>query len=236
MRPVKSAVSPVIEEYLEAIYNLAMEGEPVIGARLAEKFGVSAPTVTATLKRMRADGYLAGSPPTVTLSDDGRRAAEASLRRHRLCERFLAEVMGMDWCEAHEEAHHLEHGLSPAMERRMVEVLGNPRTCPHGNPIPGSDVDPLTFLREQQAVRVTDAPLDAPMRVVCISEVVEDESALLRYLGDRGVHPGAPLRVMERAPGEGPLLVEIRPEQAPVALDHIVAQKLWVAPTNVEGP
>lgn len=235
MASSRAPVSPVIEEYLEAIYNIAMEGDTVVGARLAEKFRVSPPTVTATLKRMRSDGFLMDTPAGIALSTAGKRAAESSLRRHRLCERFLSEVLGMDWCQAHEEAHHLEHGLTPAMEERMFTVLGNPRTCPHGNPIPGGDIDPLTFLQEQGAVRLTEASPESPVRVVCISEVVEDESALLRYLGERGMHPGAIIRVTNRAPGSGPLAVRMGDEAATMALDHSVAHKIWVAPVTRDG-
>jgi len=222
--------SPVIEEYLQAIYNLAMEGEPVVGARLAEKFGVSPPTVTATLKRMRADHLLSDALGEVALSDQGKVAAEASLRRHRLCERFLAETLGMDWVEAHEQAHHLEHALTPEIEASMVAKLGNPRTCPHGNPIPGSGFDPLTYLREQGAVRLSDARAGSPLRVVSISEMVEDETALLRYLGERGVRPGATLRVVEHAPKNGPTVARLDRDGQTVALEHAVAHKLWVAP------
>lgn len=226
----KSPVSPVVEEYLQAIYNLAMEGEPVVGARLAEKFGVSPPTVTATLKRMRADGLLLETRAGVALSDAGKTAAEASLRRHRLCERFLAETLGMDWVEAHEQAHHLEHALTPEIEASMVAKLGNPRTCPHGNPIPGAGFDPLAYLHEQGAVRLSDAPAGSPFRVVSISEMVEDETALLRYLGERGVRPGAALRVIEHAPTNGPTVARLDRSGQTIALDHAVAHKLWVAP------
>lgn len=230
MKLARSSVSPVVEEYLQAIYNLAMEGEPVVGARLAERFGVSPPTVTATLKRMRADGLLADTHGEVALSDEGVAAAESSLRRHRLCERFLAETLGMDWVEAHEQAHHLEHALTPEIEASMVAKLGNPRTCPHGNPIPGAGFDPLTYLREQNAVRLSDAPAGRPFRVVSISEMVEDETALLRYLGERGVRPGAALRVVEHAPGGGPTVARLDRDGQTVALAHAVAHKLWVAP------
>ncbi len=235
MRTESTPVSPVIEEYLEAVYNLAMEGEPVVGARLAEKFRVSAPTVTATLKRMRADGFLVDGKRGVELSAAGKAASESSLRRHRLCERFLSEVLGMDWCQAHEEAHHMEHALTPAIEHRMVAVLHNPTTCPHGNPIPGANIDPLTYLQEQGAVRLTDVAVDVGVRVVCISEMVEDESALLRYLGDRGVRPGAIVRVVNRGPGTGPLAATVGDDEGVVALDFGVAHKLWVAMAGGEA-
>jgi Fe2+ transport system protein FeoA len=105
--------------------------------------------------------------------------------------------------------------------------LGNPRTCPHGNPIPGSALHARDFLRAHQAVRLSDLPLNEPMFVLCISEVVEDETVLLRYLGEQGIRPGAQVVVHDRGPGEtGPLMLEVNGHA--VALDREVANKVWV--------
>src|SRR5438105_4489297 len=142
-------LSPAAQEYLETVYNITVEGDRVVNARLAEKFRVSAASVTEMLRRLERDGYVALEPATGgTLTDRGIAAAEAELRRHRLAERFLFQVLRMDWIAAHVEAHALQHGLTPAIEAQMVAVLGNPTTCPHGNPIPGSAPATLDFLRK----------------------------------------------------------------------------------------
>lgn len=238
-----TTTSNVIREYLETIYNLAVEGDPIVGARLAEKFGVTAPNVAAVLGRMKRDGLIimpgrgrGRAGDGIELTDQGRTEAEALLRQHRLAERFLADVLGMDWVQAHEEAHHLERGISPAIETRLMALLGNPRTCPHGNPIPNGSVDTVGYLRQQHARRLNSADEGVPMKVVLISEVVEDESALLNYLGQMYIMPGARATLLGRVPDDNSLRVSITPrgeppEAAPqtVSLSNDLAAKIWVA-------
>src|SRR5579864_465362 len=162
-------MSSVTAEYLETIYNVTMEGDEVIAARLADKFKVSAPNVATILGRMEQQGLIRRDErKAVTLTDDGRTRAEAALRRHRLSERFLLEVLGLDWITAHEEAHHLEHGLTPEIEERMDEVLGHPTTCPHGNPIPGGVPDAALYLRDQGAQRLSEAEHGRRLQVICV--------------------------------------------------------------------
>lgn len=186
--------SAVTEEYLEAIYNMTMEGDAVIGARLADKFGVSRPTVTETVKRLVAERLVIQcADKSLTLTAAGRRLTEDVLRRHRLAERMLFDLLGMDWIEAHEQAHTLEHGMTGELAARISERLGHPATCPHGNPIPGNTTSGIAFLREHAAFRLTEAKPGQPVRVVLISEVVEDESAVLRQVGEAGIHPRARL-------------------------------------------
>ncbi|HUP26911.1 MAG TPA: metal-dependent transcriptional regulator, partial [Chloroflexia bacterium] len=197
-------ITPVTREYLETIYNITVEGDPVVGVRLAEKFGVSPPNVADILKRMQRDGLILmpgrgrGRPGEgIELTPEGRAQAEGLLRQHRLAERFLVDILGMDWVQAHEEAHNLERGMSPAVEEHLMSLLGNPGTCPHGNPIPSKTVNTVEYLREQKAVRLTSAEPGVPMVVLLISEVVEDETALLVYLGKMQIMPGAKLTVLE---------------------------------------
>jgi DtxR family Mn-dependent transcriptional regulator len=161
------------------------------------------------------------------LTEQGAAEAEASLRRHRLAERFLLEVLGMDWITAHEEAHALAHALTPAIDAHMVTVLGHPTTCPHGNPIPGSAPQARDFLRGQNALRLSAAPVGVPLRVVCISEVVEDETALLRYVGAVGLRPASLLTVTGRDPAQSACTIQVRGQQA--ILGHALAAKIWVA-------
>ena len=150
--------TPVAEAYLETIYNMTMEGEPVIGARLADRFSVSRATATETIKRLVADGYAVQHPDkSVALTPAGQDITEQALRRHRLTERLLFDVLGMDWISAHEQAHALEHWISDEVEQRISALLGHPATCPHGNPIPGNASSGWAFLKEQDAIRLADA-------------------------------------------------------------------------------
>jgi DtxR family Mn-dependent transcriptional regulator len=235
-----SAITPVTREYLEAIYNLTVEGDPVVGARLAEKFGVSAPNVAEVLKRMQRDGLIlmpgrgrGRQGEGIELTDEGRAQAEGLLRQHRLAERFLVDILGMDWVQAHEEAHNMERGMSPAVEERLMTVLNNPRTCPHGNPIPTANMNTVEYLREQNALRLTTAPVDVTMKVLLISEVVEDESALLRGLGQMDIMPGATITVLERDEAGHMLKVQIIPrntngEGRTESVTSELAAKIWV--------
>jgi DtxR family Mn-dependent transcriptional regulator len=239
----------VTREYLETIYNLTVEGDPVIGARLAEKFGVSPPNVAEVLKRMERDGLIrmpgrgrGRQGEGIELTEIGQAEAEALLRQHRLAERFLADVLGMDWVQAHEQAHFLERGMSPAIEERLTRLLGNPRTCPHGNPIPTQTMNTVDYLREQHALRLSSAEVGVPLRVVLISEVVEDESALLTYLGQLEIMPGARMTVLKQNPVEHSLDAHIVPRTAVrdmpleeaeksaqvVSLSTDLAAKIWV--------
>lgn len=217
-------------EYLETIYNITVEGDAVVNARLAEKFGVSPPSVTEMLHRLDRDGYISTDRSTGThLTDKGIAVAEESLRRHRLAERFLLDVLKMDWIAAHEEAHALQNSLTPSIEEHMLTLLGNPTTCPHGNPIPGSAPSTSDYLRRHHAMRLSRAPAETSLRVLCISEVVEDETALLRSVGELGIRPNADLIVRETDPLESDrLTLDIGSRS--VELKRAVADKIWVYP------
>src|SRR5579862_8727413 len=129
---------PPLEEYLEAIHELGEEGITVIQARLAERLGHSAPAVSEMIKRLRDEGYIQAKGRSLSLTDSGRAVAESVVRKHRLAERLLTDIIGLPWDKAHLEAGRWEHVISDEVEERLVEVLGHPTTCPHGNPIPGS--------------------------------------------------------------------------------------------------
>jgi len=219
--------SAVTEEYLETIYNMTMEGDPVIGARLAEKFRVSRPTVTETIKRLVADGYVVQhEDKTVTLTPSGRELTEQVLRRHRLAERLLFDVLGMDWIQAHEHAHELEHSMSSEVEQQISQRLGHPPTCPHGNPIPGNSASGVAFLKEQNAFRLAEAETGQTVRVVLISEVVEDETEVLRRLSDTGLHPKALVTVLDSAP-DSSVVFETRERVR--TMPRELATKIWVS-------
>ena len=215
-------------EYLETVYNVTVEGDSVVNARLAEKFGVSPPSVTEMIHRLERDGYVTFDRAVgLQLTAEGIAVAENSLRRHRLAERFLQQVLDMDWIQAHEEAQSLQKALTPAIEAHIVQLLRNPTTCPHGNPIPGTGPSPQDYLRSHDAVRLSAAPFGAPVRVLCVSEVVEDESALLRMVGEYGLRPGADLARRE-LDGDGESLVRLEVDSRWVDLARAVAEKIWV--------
>ena len=197
--------SVTIEDYLQAVYNMIREGRTVIAARLTEKMGVAAPTVWETLQRMQRDGLVKlGARKEITLSEAGMEAAESVMRRHRLAECLLVDILGLAWHEAHEEAHRIEHAISPRVEARILAVLGNPTTCPHGNPIPGYSQEPppptvaLNSLSEGEEVTIEN-----------ILEDAEEDQDLLRYLQKNGLVPGARLKVVEVAPFNATMTVEV---------------------------
>ncbi len=138
------------QEYLEALYEMAEEGIPMVQARLAEWMGVSRASVSEAVKRLTRDGLVVTEGRTLSFTPGGTRMAVAQVRRHRLAEHFLIRVIGLPWHKAHEEAGRWERAISDEVEARMVEILGDPGACPHGNPIPGSanavDLDRLVPL------------------------------------------------------------------------------------------
>src|SRR3972149_6856106 len=127
-----------IEDYLQLIYTMRSEGKPIIAARIKERRSVSAPTAWATLKRMERDGLVRlDRNHEIELSPKGQQLAESIIRRHMLAERLLTDILKLEWAEVHDEAHKIEHAISPIVERQILTILNNPQTCPHGNPIPG---------------------------------------------------------------------------------------------------
>lgn len=224
--------SAKVEAYLETIYNMDMEGEVIIGARLAEKFRVKAPTVTEMLKRLeKADYVEVDAQHTIHLTQAGLTLAEAILRRHRLTERFLTDMLGMQWHEVHQEASRLEHYISGAVEERVLAALGHPVTCPHGNPIPGAVKDARGYLTRHSASRLPTTN-GKSMRILCVSEVVEDEEEIVQALHERGLTPGTPVR-WQGATGEE--CTVLRGEYT-LVMPYRLANALWVVPAKDREP
>ena len=216
--------SEVVAHYLEAIYYMWSEGEPLRSARLADWLGVSRPTVTVAVRRMAGYGMVRmNKRKEIELTASGRRAAEAIVRRHRIMERWLTDGLGLDWVTADEEAARLEHAVSEVVERRLYEVLGRPTTCPHGNPIPGySEALP-------REVRLATLETGTRASVSRVSEVAEREApTLLTYLHERGLTPGRELAVIE-VDGVA-RTIRVRAGKRSVTLSHDTAAKLWVVP------
>ena len=216
--------SEVVSRYLEAIYYMWSEGEPLRSARLADWLGVSRPTVTVALRRMTRDGMVRmNGRKEIELTARGLKQAESIVRRHRIMERWLTDGLGLDWVTADEEAARLEHAVSQVVEDKVYEALGRPRTCPHGNPIPGhSKAAP----REKRLATLTSGARAAVSRV---SEVAEREAPLLlAYLAERRLIPGRELEVLE-VDGIG-RTIRLRAGGREVTLSHDTAAKLWVVP------
>jgi DtxR family Mn-dependent transcriptional regulator len=168
------------EEYLERIYWLEEAGLAMTGANLARAMHLSAPTVHEMIGRLERDGYVARKEDkTLFFTDSGRDHATAIVRRHRLVERFLTDILGIPWDDVHEEAERLEHAMSPTLEARMLAAIGDARTCPHGHPI--GDVE------REPGVPLADVELGAKVRVLRFENEAED---LLHYLMDIGLEPG----------------------------------------------
>lgn len=213
---------PPVEEYLETILELEESGVPAMRARLVERLGVSAPAVSETVARLEREGYLhLDEARVIRLSDAGRDYATAVMRRHRLAERLLTDVLGVPWAEVHEEACRLEHAISPRLERYLVERLGDPGTCPHGNPIPGSahpvDDEPLTTLAEVKA--------GGAAVIRRIDEELEAHPDDMHTLESNRLLPGQALTVRTAAPGG--LVVAV--DGVEVAVTDAIAAKVYVA-------
>jgi DtxR family Mn-dependent transcriptional regulator len=212
----------VIGRYLEAIHYMEAEGETVRSARLADWLGVSRPTVTVALRRMTRDGMVRiNSRKEIELTEQGRQASAAIVRRHRIMERWLTDVLGLDWVAADEEAARLEHAVSDLVEHRLWETLGQPTRCPHGNPIPGyAELNP-------EEVRLSSLERGSRAEVSRISEVAEREApTLLRYLLERRLVPGRQLEVLEVDAVGRTLRLAVAGRD--ITLSHETAGKIWV--------
>jgi DtxR family Mn-dependent transcriptional regulator len=215
---------PPVEEYLQTIESLNEEGAPVIQARIAERMGKSAPSVSEMLDRLTTEGYVDRTGREITLTTQGHAVAEGVIRKHRLAERLLVDVIGLPWHLVHEEAGRWEHVMSDDVEARLVALLGDPGTCPHGNPIPGS-----ANLQDPPAgqVALAEAVLGQTVRFERMTEEVELDGASLRYLDDAGFIPGTTAEILTRAP-DGTLVVSLGGQS--LALGHELCERLFVVP------
>ena len=220
MRAVSDGFHPPVEEYLEAIHSLEEEGAQVIQARLAERLGHSAPSVSETVRRLKADGYVQVKNRAIVLTGRGRERAESVVRKHRLAERLLTDIIGLDWHKAHTEAGRWEHVISDEVEERLIQLLEHPTTCPHGNPIPGAGAP-----RRDLHALSGSTPGDR-VRLERISEQVEWDDDSLVYLSEHGFVPGVDAQVQAKAP-DGTLTLQLR--DGTIALGPALADKLFVA-------
>ena len=164
--------------------------------------GVSGPTVTATLKRLESRGFITRSGGKISLSPQGEILALDIIRRHRISERFLVDVLGMSWDEAHEDACRLEHALSHRVLERLEQFLDNPDSCPHGHPIPTAE-------GQVNLAEVTLLGDHGPGVSLLISRVLEEDEAMLAYLGSMKMYPGSRVIIRDVAPFRGPITIEV---------------------------
>ena len=222
MSPRATETTASVQDYLAAIYDLQGSGKPVIGARLAKHMKISPPAVTEALQRMARLGYIKSSAgKEISLTPKGKALAEVMARRHRLLERWLTDILGLDWTEAHEEAHRLEHALYPKVEDRLAAILGMPTTCPHGNPIPG-----MARQLSTHPFPLDQAKEGSTVVVERITEEAEADRKLLEHLWQNGVRPGMKLKIQEVAPWAG--TITTTSDGKTIVLGLAAAGKIWV--------
>ncbi len=211
-------------DYLEALFELEEERFPLVQAELSRWMGVSRASVSEHVKRLVADGLLTAEGRTLGFTREGRDMAIVLVRRHRLAEHLLIDIIGLPWHQAHEEAERWERVISSDIEDRLVILLDDPGACPHGNPIPGSahEVD-VTRL-----VALKDVPAGTAATLRRLTEDLELELDVMRFLEDSGLMPGGELRVNGVGP-DGSMSLTVGRE--PVALGAHLADNLWVEPT-----
>ncbi len=207
------------EMYLRTVLELEEEGIPALRARLSERLGLSAPSISEGVARLEDQGLLRlAEDRTVQLTDDGRERAEHVMRKHRLAERLLVDVIGLEHEYVHEEACRWEHVISDRVERKLVDFLGNPTTSPYGNPIPGAS-DPAV---EVVPLAQTD---DGPVRMHSISESLQSDAEVIHVLHEHGMRAGEVVNVVHTPEAVVLELSEHRVELAPEA-----AKLVYVVP------
>ena len=203
------------EHYLETIFWLEEAGLPITGANIARAQQVSPPTVHEMVRRLERDGFIErAADKTLAFTETGREHAASVVRRHRLVERFLTDVMGIPWDEVHEEAERMEHAMSPRLEESMRRAIGDATTCPHGHPIVAGGREP--------GVPLADVAEGAKVRVLRFENEAED---LLKYLKEAGLYPGLEGTVAD--PGEEEITVASDGER--ISITRSVAETVSVA-------
>jgi DtxR family Mn-dependent transcriptional regulator len=199
--PAAGEHHPAFEEYCECIFELQEDDVAVIQARIADRLQVSRPAVSEMIRRLEAEGLITNDG-SILLTAKGLVLAQRVVRRHRLAERFLTDLLGLSWAEAHHEAGKWEHIMSDNVEAAMDRVLGSPTTCPHGNPIPGSNYD------ERPMKPLVDTEVGEAFTVLRIPEELEFTPGLLDFLEASSIQPGQRGTITACSP-DGTITVEI---------------------------
>jgi len=214
-------VTPTIEEYLEAIYKLQEREGSAKTTELAKELKVALGTITNTIESMEKRSLIVHHPyKGVRLTGKGRKIALDVVRRHRLSERLLVDILRLEWSKAHDAACKLEHAFADKeLSRPLEEALGHPKTCPHGSPIP-SESGKLTEERSEALLALNAGEKGT------IVKVTDERQDILQYLGKLGLVPGALVKIEEKAPFDGPIMVSVG--DANYALGRNVASVIWV--------
>ena len=220
--PDLRALNPASKEYLEAIFELGEEGQRILQARIGERLGLAPATVSEGVKRLVAEGYVTvDASRQIALTDEGNRVAEALVRRHRLAERMLVDILGIPWHLCHQQAEDWEKVMTPEVEQAILAKLDGEATCPHGNPIPGEpSAIPWSDLKSVAAMGVGERG-----RLKRLLEDVELDGEVLEYLEHHKLMPGYDLTLVEVAP-DGTRVLEVEGDR--VALGTRLADNLWV--------
>lgn len=216
-----SDLSPAMREYLAEMYRLQEDSPTVSTTGLAERLDVSAPAIPRMLRRLANAGYVKRVPyQGAELTERGRDEALREIRRHRILERFLVDVMKFSWDEAHEHADELTAGLNDVLTERMAEMTGHPTRCPHGEPIPDADnqlppIDDVSLVNKGVGFKGV------------VSRVRTHEPEKLKYFASLGLMPGTHFEVVGRAPFNGPMRLRIGREDVVLGIE--LAKSLWVS-------
>ena len=211
---------PAFEEYCETIFELAEDGIDVIQARIVERLEVSRPAVSEMVKKMKEADLVLFNGNSIFLSDKGKALANQVVRRHRLAERFLTDVLGLSWAEAHHEAGKWEHVVSPTVEAAFLKLLEDPTTCPHGNPIPGTD-----YQIPEGTSALGDVTVGDDFVIERIPEELEFQPGLLEFLEDANLIPGITGTVTAVSP-DGTTTVDVKGKQ--VGVGAFASQRILV--------
>jgi len=222
----QSRLTPRTEEYLETILNLNAEGKTVLAVHLAKRLFISPPTVAGALRRLKRDGLItANSRKEIVLTGTGKQEALKIVRRHRLVERLLTDILEVEWSECHEEACRIEHAISPLVERKLYKRLGQPSTCPHGNPIPvGKTLTlpkgaPLNTISQGTRIEVTR-----------ISEEANYTPELMRFLQSQNILPGQAFQIKKVALHIG--TITLAGEFGEISIGVKAAATIWGKPLD----
>jgi DtxR family transcriptional regulator, Mn-dependent transcriptional regulator len=219
-----STVTHGIDDYLEAIYELQEEGERVVQARVARRLGVTRASVSEQIHRLTKMSLIHIDRREITLTPHGFAVAEDAVRKHRMAERFLTDVLKMPWHVAHQEANRFQSGITEEIEQRMLALLGGPATCPHGNPIPGTGAT-----LPQDLVPLNEFVPGDVVELVRLLEDVELDTAAMRYFEENGLMPGALITVTAVAP-DGTM--SLATEGGTSSLGSALTDNLWVRPAK----
>jgi DtxR family Mn-dependent transcriptional regulator len=228
MSDSRPSLTVSVEDYLKAIWTLAEASGNASTSAIAEALDVQPASVTGMVKRLAEAGFLTHTPyKGVALTEEGSREALRIIRRHRILETYLCTRLGYSWDDVHDEAERLEHAASDELIERMAQALEDPSYDPHGSPIPtaAGEIDQTRYPTLAEAGEGS----------FTVRSVGDDDPARLRYLDEQGIGPGRTIRVVDRAPFEGPITVRLRGDQGQpigerIVLGFALAETIFVAP------